>query len=90
VTTVAAVTERHSVSIWLTVARGHTMATATRVTFGVLSRRAITVSIAVLLAARIPMLPLKRSLPVASGVPHFAALALSPEPEAPVPVVLMM
>jgi len=44
------------------------MATATRVTFGVLSRRAITVSIAVILTARIPMLPITRSQPVASGV----------------------
>jgi len=66
------------------------MATATRTTFGVLYLQAITALMAVVLTARVPVLPLKRSLPVASGVPHFAALALSPEPEAPVPVVLMM
>jgi len=71
-------------------ARGRAIATATRATFGVLYRRATATSMAVIFTARIPVLPLKRSLPVASGVPHFAALALSPEPEAPVPVVLMM
>ena len=67
-TTIAAVTERHSARTWLTVARVRTIATASQTSFGVLSLRDITTSIAVILTARIPMLPLTRSLPVASGV----------------------
>jgi len=68
VTTVAAVTERRSVTIWVPLARVRIMVIASRITFGVLSRRAVTTSVAIILTARTLTLPLTRSLPVASGV----------------------
>jgi len=81
VTTLAAATERRSASSWLTVARGRSMVIASRAFFGVLSRRVITASVAVVWAARTLALPLTHTLSVASGVgnknavtdiaPHF-------------------
>ena len=67
-TTLAAVTERRSVALWVPLARGRPIVIATRATFGVLSRRAIAASIVAVFTARTVALPLKRSLPVASGV----------------------
>jgi len=77
VTTVAAVTERRSVTAWLAVVRGRPMAIVTRTTFGVPCRGAITTSLAGICAALSLALPIMHSLPVASGVGNSFLLIIA-------------